>query len=602
MQHLTVTFSDLGELASFLGSDKVLEAVADARSVLAQVYTGICDETWIEQVVGQVGNNRDKVVVVGATTFGEIEAGQALSKSTVVSLICFESARLTAIALPCKWGDEVIAAQQVALALHDIHEPVKGVLLLATTLSVNCNVLLAQLFADAPEIPVFGGGAGDNGAHEQTFVFSGDGSISSGLVAVALHGESLDILRRGYLGWERMGRPMVVTKVERFTLHTINDRPAFEMYRRYLGITEDEDFFLNAMEFPFMVERGGQVVARVPHAVHTDGAIDFVADLVEGETIEFGYAHVDAILMNASATVEAVRRFEPEAISIYSGGIRRFVMQQDVGLELAPFEAIAPTAGFFSYGEFFSFDTHSPLLNARLVIVGMRERPRGKVFADDTSDAHHRESAKDTATDVYAPNHMRVLSKLQHFMRAVTDELEEANARLASLADHDYLTGLWNRRVLSSQLENEMERCRRHGRGCSLIFADIDHFKTLNDDYGHSAGDRVLMAFANLLTANARASDCVCRYGGEEFVVLLTEMSGSQARAIAERIRGQVQQLTLKHNHEQLPQVTVSLGVAYFPDDAKTPDDLLIVADNALYKAKRTGRNRVCMASSEVSS
>ena len=165
------------------------------------------------------------------------------------------------------------------------------------------------------------------------------------------------------------------------------------------------------------------------------------------------------------------------------------------------------------------------------------------------------------------------------------------NARLYEetrrLALHDSLTGLANRRHLNIVAENNLARARRHGIPFAIILLDLDHFKRYNDTHGHSAGDQLLVAVANTMKNEVRETSLVVRYGGEEFLVLLSDTEITAALAVAERIRLKVQEET---------GVTVSMGVSW-AKDATRPLALLIAdADAALYQAKNSGRNRVCSA------
>ena len=172
------------------------------------------------------------------------------------------------------------------------------------------------------------------------------------------------------------------------------------------------------------------------------------------------------------------------------------------------------------------------------------------------------------------------------------DEISRLQAALQEQAVRDGLTGLYNRRYLDEMLEREVSRARREGIPLSLVMLDIDHFKRVNDTYGHQAGDEVLRILAATLMADIRTEDMACRYGGEEFLILLPNMPLAAALTRAEAWRGAVEKLCIVHGDFPI-QFTVSLGVAAYPDDGKTPDDLTRCADQALYRAKHGGRNQV---------
>lgn len=181
---------------------------------------------------------------------------------------------------------------------------------------------------------------------------------------------------------------------------------------------------------------------------------------------------------------------------------------------------------------------------------------------------------------------------LKHAVEARTRELQDANARLERLAVTDGLTGVFNHRRFQEALHAELLRAERHQRPMGVLMIDVDFFKKVNDAMGHPAGDELLRRLAKVLGADLRQTDLIARYGGEEFAVLLPETTKSEAMQVAERMRGQVEELINKD--ASWPQkVTISVGVATFPEDGKAAEAVLSAADQAMYVAKRTGRNRV---------
>lgn len=170
----------------------------------------------------------------------------------------------------------------------------------------------------------------------------------------------------------------------------------------------------------------------------------------------------------------------------------------------------------------------------------------------------------------------------------------------------DSLTTINNRRFFDQRINEEIERSRRNTQPLSCLFIDIDHFKKINDQYGHQTGDRMLQAVASLLDLQMRRSDVLARYGGEEFAVLLCNTPLDAAEEIAERVRQTVAEQTLEHNGHAAIQVTVSIGVATaHPAHSvlnieQQAESLVAQADEALLEAKRSGRNRVCTASNSI--
>ncbi|HEX7370730.1 MAG TPA: GGDEF domain-containing protein, partial [Rhodanobacteraceae bacterium] len=173
----------------------------------------------------------------------------------------------------------------------------------------------------------------------------------------------------------------------------------------------------------------------------------------------------------------------------------------------------------------------------------------------------------------------------------------QLQATLRTQSIRDPLTNLFNRRYLEASLPRELLRAERRDGGLSVLMFDLDHFKRYNDTQGHDAGDALLSAFGALLAQCCRGEDMPCRFGGEEFTLVLTDANHAQARERAEAIRKATAELVVHYRAGMLPAATVSIGVASFPEHGSTPEALLRMADQALYRAKHTGRNRVASAS-----
>lgn len=172
-------------------------------------------------------------------------------------------------------------------------------------------------------------------------------------------------------------------------------------------------------------------------------------------------------------------------------------------------------------------------------------------------------------------------------------EIKLAMERIAEMSTIDDLTGLYNRRYFMEVLEREVARAGRYGSEIVLCMADLDHFKKINDTYGHPAGDRVLSEIGRMLKECFRQSDLVCRYGGEEFAVILPNTRIEEARTVCERLREMVAGYAFEYEAAQF-QMTVSIGIAKLDGfESKTPMELVAKADQALYRAKGGGRNLV---------
>lgn len=207
------------------------------------------------------------------------------------------------------------------------------------------------------------------------------------------------------------------------------------------------------------------------------------------------------------------------------------------------------------------------------------------------------------ANVAYTRNHQlhRVRKQLQLDEQALQKQLDEINAlqrQLSDQANRDALTGLYNRRYLDSTLERELARCQREGLPLSLMLIDLDHFKRINDTYGHAVGDIVIQKVAEAMLAIAPDQAMTARFGGEEFVMLVPNASIDRAQQLAEKVRTSIERLRLVRRHDKLEiaPFTISVGVALRQRE-ESIEPLFDRADKALYRAKHNGRNCVVASS-----
>jgi diguanylate cyclase (GGDEF)-like protein len=585
ISHISHIFEDMDGLDRELCHGAVAEAAKVARSTLVQVYSANSDPKYIRAVTDCICKRLPQSVVVGATTVGEIAQGRLLVNQTIIGFTFFESSGLMAVALPCELGGEYQVGAELGRRIAECPTRVAGVLLLATTVSMDPVSLLNGLNSVALGMPIFGGGAATYSDMEKSpLVFTCTQQFLMGALVVALTGEDLHVEVQTYLGWRPLSKSMRITEADGLVVKRINDAPAFDIYEHYLGIENDRDFFLNALEFPLLMEREGMLQARTPAAGTDDGGLKFAADIKEGETFRLGYGDLDLIVTDARKVHRALTGFGSQANLLYSCCTRRFLMQQEAQLETLPFETSAPTFGFYTYGEFYGINRVT-LLNSTMVAVGLRE---GAAL----SSAVHEEAIPSTPIlqiqDPFANKHARIIERLTHFIEAVASDLEAANREITRLSLTDRLTQLANRQRLDQELFDNMELATRYGTVFSIVLIDIDHFKRVNDTYGHLVGDAVLSKIAQVLADRTRSTDVAGRWGGEEFLIIAPQTSLNQAAKLAEKLRSSVASTHFPLTGKK----TISAGVAAYllGDDAKK---LLARADDALYRAKRSGRDRV---------
>ncbi len=204
--------------------------------------------------------------------------------------------------------------------------------------------------------------------------------------------------------------------------------------------------------------------------------------------------------------------------------------------------------------------------------------------------------AADLVVKPFHPGELAARLRLHLKVKRLQDELRVKNETLARLSTTDGLTGLRTRRYAQEVLSIEFLRARRYHSPLSVMMADLDHFKQVNDTFGHPAGDTVLRGVSSLLLSELRATDVAGRYGGEEVIVILAQSELEGARLLAERWRSVVEQTQFESTDGAAIETRISIGIAGFGPGMKAPDDLVAAADVALYRAKERGRNCVEVA------
>jgi diguanylate cyclase (GGDEF)-like protein/PAS domain S-box-containing protein len=201
-------------------------------------------------------------------------------------------------------------------------------------------------------------------------------------------------------------------------------------------------------------------------------------------------------------------------------------------------------------------------------------------------------------SNVYAEGKASVI---QCNIRNITEQKKTQDALEKALRDlsvRDHLTGLFNRRYLEETLKREILHSKRNHTRLGIVMLDIDNFKTINDDYGHSAGDIILKEIGQILTENIRGEDTPSRFGGDEFVILIPDAPLEVVFARAELVHSLVQSLDITYERKNLGTITLSIGVAMYPENGSSWKSLMKSVDTALYQAKNWGRNRVVIAGS----
>ena len=304
---------------------------------------------------------------------------------------------------------------------------------------------------------------------------------------------------------------------------------------------------------------------------------------------------------------QSARQLFPTGV-LYAAGENKNLLESAAvwGDELTGNKLFAPTDCWaLRRGQaYLVLDTHTGLLCQHLdnpppacylcVPLMTQSEPLGVLYLQCQPDGSHDPEAA-PANRILAAQQIAQIASEQIALALANLKLRET---LRSQAIRDALTGLFNRRYMEESLDREMHRAVRNKTSLSLVLMDLDHFKHFNDAFGHDAGDLVLRELGLLLKAHVRRGDIPCRYGGEEFLLVMPEASIEAAQQRAETLREEVKLLKLEHLGRPLGEVTLSLGVAAYPQHGTVAEEVLRAADRALYRAKSEGRDRVVAAHS----
>jgi diguanylate cyclase (GGDEF)-like protein len=544
----------------------------DSSKLLIQIFTAQNDFEFITQITHFFSIHFPLSTLIGATTDGEIKDGSVSIHKSVISFSIFESVLLKSY-ISDSFDSYHQAGRDLASAL--IQDDTKAIIAFIDGLRGNGEAFLEGIHTINPNITIAGGLAGDNATFTKTYVFTKESILSEGVVGVSLSSSSLNVYSDYSFNWLPIGKTLTITHAKDNRVYTIDDKSAVETYNYYLGKEVGGQLPFVGIEFPLIIQREGNFIARAPIAKESDGSLIFAGNLHNGDKVRFGYGDADVILAETQKHINNFTDIPVESIFIYSCMARRRFIPIEIEQETLIYNQIAPTSGFFTYGEFF---THE-LLNQSMTILALSESEQAIKPLITCHHTHHKSTT---------------IQALSHLISVSVNELEAAQKELKILSITDPLTHLYNRRYFTDASSTLFNLSLRDKEPLSLIMIDIDKFKTINDTFGHTVGDHVLVRLAHMLQESHRKSDFACRYGGEEFVILLPETDLKSALSVGEEFREKIESCTISLENHQTVTFTVSLGVSQIDYSKDTSiENILNRADKALYIAKNGGRNRV---------
>lgn len=582
MKQLTYTLDE--NLSGLHMQEQVaaLPAFKNASSRLQLIFEPSTDHEIIRQRVDQASSNLSDVITVGMTTLGSIHPEVSTPTNAVSTFLLFEQSEVKVDVYDCTDRDPLDAAYDFSEQLSR-YDDVRGVLCISSCVRLCPAPFIDYLATFHPEVPIFGTQAGtEQLTDDHSCLFVGKQIYTHGILAITFCGKDLHLTADYNLGWRPIGKELVVTGYDgNGFVSTINDKPAASIYRKYLGVVPDEHFFVNVCSFPLLSQSAHRLIARVPMDSTHDGMLQFTMTVEKGERMHFSYTKPEYLLHGSISSANALAETAPQGLILFACMNRRvYLGNEDADRELSYYgDACSDMAWTYGYSEILRTSEGGGIMNSTIVAVAMREGDPQPENVHMIEDPYLRDSR------TYIPLPERLVT----FLEATTSELYDTIDELETLAERDQLTGIYNRRRMDELIRYELSK-RHSNDELVLLMYDIDFFKRINDTYGHDTGDIVLKDLTKCVHGVIRTADTLGRWGGEEFLCLLTNTSLNHARMVAERIRRRVEQTDFLH----VGQVTISIGLTS-AEVNDTPETLFSRVDKALYDAKHAGRNCVAV-------
>ena len=586
MRQIQIAYHGAESFLEELQSFKCTYDAQENRKLMFQIYSEVLDESVLKPIGEAIEHIFPGVPYIGCSTSGNL-IDCRLSPEIIVMATIFEHA--TTQVRVYQYDRKELCVDEITgnITREAREHPWVKAIEMYFTIPEGSYTRFCDGLKDIPsDIQIFGGVAcSDDITSDASCVISSAGGFSESSILVIFYGgEDFYVDSIKITGWKPLGRKFCVTKSEGSILQELDGIPAYDVYQKYLNINNDENFFYNTLEFPLFYEHDGTTILRVPVASNEDRSITMSSDMEIGSTVRISYGDPKTIVEIIEQDSERIRGFAPDILHIFSCAARcTFWTSNEPTYELQPFRDIASSVGFFSHGEFIRANGCLNQHNVTLVIAAVREGERT------------RSEVPDAPTERQALSKIPLVSRLATFISATSLELEQmnrdletANRNLQAAVITDGLTGLYNRAEIQRRIEGNLTRVKR--TKFSLIMLDIDNFKQVNDTYGHQEGDRVIVTLADILRGEQMQSAqySAGRWGGEEFMLLLSDADRSAASLIAELIRRCFATTTFPAMRTQ----TISAGVTQANED-DTLDSLCTRVDTALYQAKKSGKNRV---------
>lgn len=573
MYRNTYTLQDIAELSGCIKAFQEAHPTP-APYLSISIFTHWNDPALIQAMTDALSKAFPRAAIAGLTTAGGIEDGQMNTGKTILSFMAFDESPVE--------------------VLHYNMKDLRAVEILETQLTGNVEPFLDAISALPPSVAIFGGGADTDDLNQPSYIFDKEAIMNEGFVIMLFRG-TVKVLTRSVLGWQPLGRQVTITAMDGNMVIKELDHIAVNFYEKYLKIDPSVDFDKKTLSFSLVVEKDGVELVRLPMSCHKNGSLVFNIALHVGDKLRMAYGDPNEIINGSRRVLGRIRDFGPQGMLLFSCVVRRYYLKDDVNQILSAYERITPAAGGYTRGEIDRIEGHVYTMNMNLVSAAFREETKDhkRTIADITGDPSHMEN--DSALNL--DDSLSTVQCLASFITVTSKELSDAYQKLAFVAGHDSLTDLLNRGRIEWVLRHLIEDTNKTHHTFSAIMIDIDSFKHINDTYGHSVGEDVLIRLADIMKNGVRPTDYAGRWGGDEFVILLPDTDIDQSEKVADRMRRNFAEADILPDGKA---VTASFGVTT-SYEGETLESFYRRMDSALYTAKGAGKNQVILLRSEKS-
>jgi len=368
-------FIDIPNLEFYLDNN-----IANSPQLLIQIFFNTSDENYISNIQKTLHANLPDAHIIGTTTDGSIHNAQKDTDKTVISFTHFEKSQLAHKLFFLSSSKEQECAKEICESL--LFENTKVIILFTEALHHDIELLIKEIHQHAPRVILAGGLAGDNGRLQKTFVCDNTKYTDRGVVAVSINSDSLFVHNDFNLSWEAVGKGMTITKCNGNIVHEIDGINPIQRYKDFLGSHTFKKYkhdFLPTVgiEFPFILERDGFLVARVA-LNRNKNSIIFTGNFQEGDKLHFSFANIEKIRNSGSLLAKNIHNKPVETIFVYSCMARRRFMQENIIHDLEPLSKIAPVSGFYTYGEIYTTPKTKECLNHTMTLLALSEEQENR--------------------------------------------------------------------------------------------------------------------------------------------------------------------------------------------------------------------------------